>query len=242
MDIQNNIRLLPEVDQGFEIIGTQKYLDKFTRINNCAYDDEKKKYEFVKKANEDRVKRTKDHPCMCAKEWRYEANYPLYYKGPIKPIDWKPRKYYCDDNSLVEDLKKLPNRVKIINNGIDNSNQDKLLELNRQYGYNQYHKNNVNKCNSQAFFDMTNVTNPKWGCDRTNYSMYGSSSSKEDYWHQLSEKKFLNKGDYKLCNAEFNNAPFSLGNYSTEVDCGVKDTNPPSNSLWNNMTKRKSLY
>ena len=242
MDIQDQVRYLPEVDQGYEIIGTQKYLDKFTRINNCKYDDEKNKYEFAKKLNEERVKRSKDHPCMCVKDWRYEADFPLYYEGPIKPIDWKPNKYYCDDNSIVEDLKKIPDRVKIINNGIDSSNQDKLLELNRLYGFNFYQKNNVNKCNSQEFFELTNVTNPKWGCARTNYSMYGESDTTSEYWHQLSEKKFLNEGQYKLCSAKFNNAPFSLGNYSTEVDCGPDDKTPPSNFLWHNMTKRKSLY
>ena len=238
MDTHNNIRYLPDYDQDYEIIGTQKYLDKFTRINNCKYDDEKKKYELAKKLNEFR---TQNHPCMCVKDWRYEANFPLYYKGPIKSVDWKPRKYYCDDNTLVEDLKKLPNRVKIINNGIDNSNQDKLLELNRQYGFDYYQRNNVNKCNSQAFFDMTNKTNPKWGCARTNYSMYGQSDNKEEYWHQLTDKKFLDAGQYKLCGASFNNAPFSLGNYSLN-ECDKPDTTPPSNFLWHNMTKRKSLY
>ena len=239
MDTQNNIRYLPDVDQGFEIIGTHNYLDKFTRINNNKYDIEQKKYQCLIKQNNERAK---NNPCMCVKDWRYEADFPLYYKGPIKPVDWKPDHYYCSDNTLVEDINKVPSRVKIINSGIDNSNQDKLLELNRKYGYGYNQRNNVNKCNSQAFFKMTNTTKPKWGCANTNFSMYGKSENSNDYWNQYTSKAFMNSGEYQLCNAKFNNAPFSLGNYSTMPDCGDGNKTPPSNNLWNNMTKRKSLY
>jgi hypothetical protein len=247
MDILNYSNQLKSVDQDYEIIGTQKYLDKFTKINNCKLDDERKKYELAVKINEDRVKRSEEHPCMCIKDWRYEASLPLYYKGKIQDIDWKPNKFYCDDNTLVEDLKKLPNRVKIINNGIDNYNQDKLKELNRKYGFDYNVKNNVMKCSTQKFLDTASVTELKWGNSRssTYLDMKAGNNSNEDsrnYWHALSEKDYLKKGPYRLCTASFNNAPFSLGNYSTDVRCKEDDNIKPSNSLWHNMTKRKSLY
>ena len=229
---------LPGFDQSYEIIGTQKYLDKYTRINNCKYVDERNKYKLGVKLNE---KRVNEQPCMCIKEWRYEQNKPLFYKGKIKDIDWKPNKFYCDDNTLVEDLRKMKHPVKIINNGIDSSNQDKLKELNRKYGFDYYMKNNVSKCSSPQMFDITHQTDPKWGCSKNNLSMYGDSDEPREYWHKLSEKKYLRKGPYTLCNAGFNNAPFSLGNYSVNVKC-EENNDEPSNSLWHNMTKRKSLY
>ena len=249
MDILNYSNQLKSVDQDYEIIGTQKYLDKFTKINNCKLDDERKKYELAVKINEDRVKRSEEHPCMCIKDWRYEASLPLYYKGPIKDIDWKPSKYYCDDNTLVEDLKKLPQQVKIINNGIDNYNQDKLVELNRKYDFNSSSKNNVAKCSTQKFLETTRETNLKWGNSRSSTyldmksgDLGNNSEDTRNYWHDLSDKDYLKNGQYKLCKASFNNTPFSLGNYSTDVRCLEEDNVSPSNSLWHNMTKRRSLY
>ena len=186
---------LQSVDQGFEIIGTNNYLSNFDRINNCKYTDEAAKYKLIKHINERRSK-SKEPDCMCAKQWRYEADFPLYYKGPIKDVNWKPHNTYCNSDTLTKDLDKIPNEVKIINTGIDYSQQNKLKELDREYKYNYSIKNNVQECSESKFKERSDYTDPKWGFSMSNTVMYGDKlKPKREYWHKLSEKDYLRNYD-----------------------------------------------
>ena len=239
-------------DQDYEIIGTNNYLKDYKKINDCKLDDEKKKYDMLLRDNNIRSGVIKTHnkdgnekvpSCLCGEQWRYEFDRPLYYKGPIKDISWKPDQFYCTNDRPVEQLKESPNYFDITNDGIDRTDQKILQELKRKYSFNFQKPNNVSSCNETKMFNQATMTDiNKFGSAKNNFSLNGEQHKEGKYWHQLSEKNYLRDGDYKLCQATFRNAPFSLENYSVKNNCDKGPQIKNSNFLWNNMTKRRSLF